>query len=519
MTLRCAAICAALISFFIAGSANAQDVTLTSPDGAVEISGTLLGFDGEFYRVDTKFGELTVDGSGVNCEGPGCPNLSAYVAEVTFSGSSAMAEVLMPALLEGFALRNGYQTRREQQDDSSFVYVLSDPEREQTLARFYFYVSNTDEGFADMLANEADVVMALREIRPEERKLAQEAGLGDMTQINRNLVLALDAMVPVVAPNNPVRSLSTLQLAQIFAGDIVNWQDLGGPDAPIALHLPDVGYGLTQAVEDRLIKVAGLRFSDQIQAHTLSSDLAQEVASDPFAIGIASFAETGSSRPLTLAGTCGFTLSANRRNIKTEDYPLNSPMFLYLPARRLPKLARAFLAYTRGPAAQIVIRRSGFVDQVSEEVPLQAQGARLANAIIAAGPETDLETLHNLVQTLRPMQRLTLTFRFETGSTRLDAQSRSNVAQLVREMEAGAYDERQLVFVGFSDGQGPAAGNLRISQARAKSVRDAVLEASETGNLTIDSIDIAAFGEAMPMACDDTDWGRQVNRRVEVWVR
>ena len=27
-----------------------------------------------------------------------------------------------------------------------------------------------------------------------------------------------------------------------------------------------------------------------------------------------------------------------------------------------------------------------------------------------------------------------------------------------------------------------------------------------------------AFGEAMPMACDDTGWGRQVNRRVEVWV-
>jgi phosphate transport system substrate-binding protein len=30
---------------------------------------------------------------------------------------------------------------------------------------------------------------------------------------------------------------------------------------------------------------------------------------------------------------------------------------------------------------------------------------------------------------------------------------------------------------------------------------------------------VDAFGEAMPMACDDTAWGRQVNRRVEVWVR
>lgn len=519
MTLRCAAVFAALFFMLFSAPAQAQDVTLTSPDGAVEISGTLLGFDGEFYRVETKFGELTVDGSGVNCDGPGCPNLSAYVAEVTFSGSSAMAEVLLPALIEGFALRNGYQTRRVPQDDRNFLYELYDGAGQSTLARFYFYVSNTDEGFADLLAGEADVVMALREVREAERKLAREAGMGDMTQINRSLVLALDAMVPLVAPENPVRSISTPDLARLFAGDITNWQDLGGPDAPIALHLPEAGFGLTQAVEDRLIRVAGLQFAQEIQRHARSSDLARAVVADPFAIGIASFAETGPARALTLTGSCGFSLAANRRTVKTEDYPLNSPMFLYLPARRLPKLARAFLAYTRGPSAQIVIRRSGFVDQVSEEVPLRLQGDRLANAIAAAGEEIGLDALQSMIAELRPMRRLTLSFRFETGSSRLDAQSRSNVAQLTRELEAGVYDERQITLVGFSDGQGPAPGNLRISRARAQAVRDAVLAAAETDAIQPENLNIAAFGEAMPMACDDSDWGRQVNRRVEVWVR
>ena len=56
-----AAGCAALLLFGALRGAVAQDVTLTSPDGAVEITGTLLGFDGEFYRVDTRFGELSVD--------------------------------------------------------------------------------------------------------------------------------------------------------------------------------------------------------------------------------------------------------------------------------------------------------------------------------------------------------------------------------------------------------------------------------------------------------------------------
>jgi phosphate transport system substrate-binding protein len=46
-----------------------------------------------------------------------------------------------------------------------------------------------------------------------------------------------------------------------------------------------------------------------------------------------------------------------------------------------------------------------------------------------------------------------------------------------------------------------------------------VITAAVTANLERMTLDLDAFGEAMPMACDDTAWGRQANRRVEVWVR
>ncbi len=516
---RAAVFAALLLSFGISGPAGAQDVTLTSSDGAVEISGTLLGYDGEFYRVDTRFGELTVDGSGVTCDGPGCPNLAAYVADLALSGSSTMAEVLVPALVEGFALRQGLQTSRETRDDTHFTYVLSRPDTRDQVARFHFRVTNTDEGFADLLANEADIVMALREIRVSERERAYEAGMGDMTQSNRSRVLALDAMVPVVSPTNPLRRISLPQLAEVFAGKLTNWNQLGGPDAPIALHLPVPGSGLTQAVEDRLLRPVGAVPGPDIQRHDRSSTLARAVAADPFAIGIASYAETGTARALTLTGSCGFSLRATRRTIKTEDYPLTSPMFLYLPARRLPQVAREFLAYTRSPAAQIVIRRSGFVDQAPERIDLNQQGDRLTNAIQAAGPEIGLDELQRMIDILQPMTRLTTSFRFETGSTRPDAQSRANIAQLARAIEAGAYDARTLMFVGFSDGEGPAKANQRISQRRAEAVRDAVFREAETATPERIDTGVAAFGEAMPMACDDSDWGRKANRRVEVWVR
>jgi phosphate transport system substrate-binding protein len=514
-----AAVFAALLFLGFASPLVAQDITLTSPDGAVEISGTLLGFDGEFYRVDTQYGELTVDSSGVRCDGPGCPSLTEYVAELAFSGASVMSETLMPALIEGFALRNGLQARRTALIEDQFEYSLQRPDTGSIIARFYFRVTNTDEGFADLLANEADAVLALREIRSEERARARDASMGDMTDARRSRVVALDAIVPVVAPGNPVTEISPEDLAKVFAGQITNWQELGGPDAPITLHLPDERSGLSQAVEDMLLRPARVQVAENVQRHAISSTLARTVTTDPFGIGMASFAEIGTAKPLNLTGSCGFSLTATRRSIKTEDYPLTAPMFMYLPARRLPKIAREFLLYMRSPAAQIVIRRAGFGDQAPEVIPVNAQGDRLANAITASGAEVSLNDLQHMVAQLRPLRRLTTSFRFEPGSTRPDAQSRGNIQQLAREIEIGLYDAKRLVFVGFSDGDGPAAGNRSIAQKRAESIRDAVLNAVEVPEAIQANVDVMAFGEAMPMACDDTGWGRKVNRRVEVWLR
>ena len=519
MSLVRAAFRAALFLFFTVAAAVAQDVTLTSRDGDVEISGNLLGFDGEFYRVDTVYGELTVDGSGVLCAGPGCPNLENYVARVTLSGAPVIGRVLMPALIEAFAIRNGYGLERIKEDDISFTYALSDGESERLIGEFTFRLNNTDEGFADLLANEADMVMALREARHGEITRARDAGLGDLDARGRSRVLALDALVPVVAPSNPVQAITVPDLARVLAGDINNWRDLGGPNAPIAVHLRDARSGLGQATVDRLLGPVKKPLVEGATRHSDTPALIKAVADDPFALGVTSHSETGNTWELALKGECGFALRATRRAVKTEDYPLTAPLFLYSPARRFPKLVREFMSYMRDPSAQLVIRRAGFVDQSPEEIEINAQGDRFANAIARAGREVGLGELQRMVKTLAPLRRLTTTFRFEAGSARLDAQSRSNVRQLARALEVGLYDARRLVFVGFSDGEGPAAANRDIALRRAQTVRNAVTTAAETANLSRIKLEVEAFGEAMPMACDDSAWGRQVNRRVEVWMR
>ena len=116
-------------------------------------------------------------------------------------------------------------------------------------------------------------------------------------------------------------------------------------------------------------------------------------------------------------------------------------------------------------------------------------------------------------------RRLSVTFRFDGGSARLNAQSRSNIALLARALETGTIGGTELAFVGFSDGLGSADGNRRLSVQRAASVRSAIVKEAATADADRVRLRVDGFGEAMPMACDDTEWGRQINRRVEVWIR
>lgn len=511
-----------IVALFIVGlcdSAWAQDVTLTSRDGGVEVSGNLLGFDGEYYRVDTVFGELTVDGSGVSCTGPGCPNLENYVARVTLSGAPTIGRVLVPALIGGFASKNGYTLQRDSLPENRFRYSLLDSASNNLMGEFTVVLTNTDEGFADLLANEADIAMALREVRDGEIQMAKASGLGDLSITGRSRLLALDALVPVVAAGNPVQTITTPQLARVLAGQIQNWAEIGGPDAPIAVHLHDPRSGLGQATLDHLLKPLALEPTPGAVPHLSAPTLIAAVQADPFALGVTARSERQESGVLALTGECRFAMQATPLAVKTEDYPLAAPLFIYLPARRFPKIIREFLSYLRDPSAQLVIRRAGFVDQLPEEIGIDAQGNRFANAIARAGSEIKLDELQRMIGALMPLKRLTTTYRFEAGSTKLDAQSRANIQQLAHALEQGKFDARRLVFVGFSDGDGSAAINQNIARQRANAVRQAVISAAETADLSRVQLEIEAFGEAMPMACDDSTWGRRVNRRVEVWVR
>lgn len=507
----------AAMAVLAAGAARADDLVLTSRDGAIELSGTLVGFDGEVFRIDTVYGVLSVDAAGVACEGAACPDPAEFAPDISIGGSPIAGEGLIPDMIETFAAANGLKAVRETGADGGVAYALFAQDGAR-LGRFVFALSTSEQGYLDLAAGVLDIAITFGAVSAVDQQMIADLGSENLVQPRRARVVALDALVPIVAQQNPLGSVTLAQMSAILAGQISDWSALGGPDGAITLHLRDQQAGIIDLIEEQFA-VDDTGFPQSVRRHSSNDALADAIAGDPLALGITSISDIGSARALRLGGSCGFSSGANATSVKSEDYPLTTPHFLYTPPRRLPRLARDFLAFAQSPEAQAVVRRAGFVDQSISAQPLAAQGDRMVNAILNTGQDVALRDLRDLAQNIQGSRRLSPTFRFEDGSADLDAQSQSNIVLLADAIARGDLEGETLIFAGFSDGVGAASRNRDLSRRRAEAVRDAVVAAAPDlaqSNLALLPL---GFGEALPMACDDEVWGRKVNRRVELWLR
>jgi outer membrane protein OmpA-like peptidoglycan-associated protein len=83
------------------------------------------------------------------------------------------------------------------------------------------------------------------------------------------------------------------------------------------------------------------------------------------------------------------------------------------------------------------------------------------------------------------------------------------LAQFMRD-----YPERSVRIEGHTDSAGDDQANQQLSERRAAAVRDALV----ARGIDAARIETAGYGEARPIAGNDTPGGRQQNRRIEVVV-
>ncbi len=68
------------------------------------------------------------------------------------------------------------------------------------------------------------------------------------------VVVANDGIAIIVNPANPVKNLTKEQAEKIFLGEITNWKDVGGNDAPILVQTRETGSGTLATLQELLLE-------------------------------------------------------------------------------------------------------------------------------------------------------------------------------------------------------------------------------------------------------------------------
>jgi phosphate transport system substrate-binding protein len=113
----------------------------------------------------------------------------------------------------------------------------------------------------------------------------------------------------------------------------------------------------------------------------------------------------------------------------------------------------------------------------------------------------------------RGAAKLNIIFHFRSGSTQMDDRALADLRRLVELLQNSAYQGKSLLLFGFSDNYGGTRLNSRISRVRARAVAEQLQKRGLIPSL------VTGYGKALPIAPNETQEGREQNRRVEVWVR
>jgi outer membrane protein OmpA-like peptidoglycan-associated protein len=109
--------------------------------------------------------------------------------------------------------------------------------------------------------------------------------------------------------------------------------------------------------------------------------------------------------------------------------------------------------------------------------------------------------------------KLNIIFHFRSGSTRLDDRALADMNRLVSLLQSPTYQGKSLLLFGFSDNFGGQRLNSVISKQRATSVAEELQRRGISPSL------VTGYGKVLPIAPNETQEGREQNRRVEVWLR
>jgi phosphate transport system substrate-binding protein len=206
-------------------------------------------------------------------------------------------------------------------------------------------------GFGALMVGRCDIAAASREVTTNELDMARSRDIA----FNEYIIGSYSVAV-IVNAANPVGNLTVDQVRDIFTGAIQNWKDVGGPEAPIHLHIRDpisgTYLGFLELAMDKKPYALG------VKTHTNYVDIVREVGRDANSIGYASIelATSAGVKPVSIGGVAPTADAVNK-----GQFPYARVLRLYTDKARESSAAMDFIRFVQSDQGRKIMDEMGFV--------------------------------------------------------------------------------------------------------------------------------------------------------------
>ncbi|MEW6736383.1 MAG: phosphate ABC transporter substrate-binding/OmpA family protein [Acidobacteriota bacterium] len=348
----------------------------------------------------------------------------------------------------------------------------------------------TSTGFQGLISGEAEIAAASRPVNDKEKDAARAAGF-NLDSSDSEYVIGFDAIAVIVNSENPLSQLTTTQLKDIFTGKITDWGQLGGKPGTIKVLLRPKELGAYELFQE-LVLGKGTPFLSGAEEVKENTKLAEQVRNDRNAIAFIALGGVGANKAIKIAASDKTTpIAPSEVTIRNKSYLLTRNLYLY--TRGAPQgLVKEFIDYTLG-AGQEYVANNSFVNLKLKLVSASEGGSTSSS-------------------TEEKRKKYNTDIRFRTNSTEVNNLAIYDLAQIGRDACSNVTNI-QIELIGYSDSQGDPQQNLVLSKQRADAVASVLRSKCPQLNITT-----SGRGTQSPIGDNNTEEGRLLNRRVEIWV-
>jgi len=216
-------------------------------------------------------------------------------------------------------------------------------------------------GIASLLNKKTDIANSSRPMQPKELEIAEERGVEPV-----DIIFAVDALAVVVHPAVTVDALTVEQIGQIFAGEITNWQEVGGADKDISLYGRQSNSGTFVFFRKNIIQG---EYASSMKQMNGTAQIIESVKRDEEAIGYVGIGYIINEEGELMEGIKPLSIKpdqnapavspTNREAINNGEYTITRPLFQFTDGVPTGKLLD-FIQFELSEEGQQIVQRNGY---------------------------------------------------------------------------------------------------------------------------------------------------------------